>query len=63
MPPVPEKPVCTCLSRPSVFNDRVRTIVVIDPYCQLPTHRYRGTYKGPEPTYEKQEGKSAGTSD
>ncbi|QNO12725.1 hypothetical protein SEA_SNEK_65 [Arthrobacter phage Snek] len=59
---LPEEPVCTCLSRPIPgLPVRMRKILVIDPFCQIPVHKIRGSYEGPEPEYEKQEGASGTT--
>lgn len=46
-----EKPVCTCIQRPVGLG--IRLVYVIDPYCQIPNHKARGTYTGPTPAYEK----------
>lgn len=47
---MPEAPVCTCLTQPVGLG--LRIVRLFDPFCQIDPHKKRGTYTGPEPTYE-----------
>jgi len=56
-----EKPVCTCISRvvPSLNGLTGRAyltklITVLDPYCQILSHRTKGSTTV-EPTYEQKD--------
>lgn len=51
---MPENPVCTCISVP--VGGGFRFVKVFDPFCQIVTHKAKGTYPGPEPVYPKAAG-------